>query len=142
MSGVQAEWRWHGPYPMNLSFLSHIIVLTNSGCQENSLLYDCWLRLRYHPDRSHCPGRAAVPFFYIASAHAILFRWIWTIRPGICLSERVTANALRHTLAEFLADSGGASILTKFLRERLDLSAHEGLRLVREASVRGGKRYS
>ena len=55
--------------------------------------------------------------------------WIRTIRPGISPSEQVTAIALRHTLVEFLADSGGASILTKFLRERLDLSRHEGLRL-------------
>jgi len=55
--------------------------------------------------------------------------WIRTIRPGICPSEQVTAIALRHTLVEFLADSGVASILTKFLRERLDLSRHEGLRL-------------
>jgi hypothetical protein len=55
--------------------------------------------------------------------------WIRTIRPGVSPSEQVTAIALRHTLVEFLADSGGASILTKFLRERLDLSRHEGLRL-------------
>lgn len=68
--------------------------------------------------------------------------WIRTIRPGICPSEQVTAIALRHTLAEFLADSGGASILTKFLWERIDLSRHEGLRLAGEASVTGGKRYS
>jgi len=68
--------------------------------------------------------------------------WIRTIRPGICPSEQVTAIALRHTLAEFLADSGRASILTKFLWERLDLSRREGLRLAGEAAVIGGKRYS
>jgi hypothetical protein len=55
--------------------------------------------------------------------------WIRTIRPGICPSEQVTAIALRHTLPEFLADSYQTSILTKFLRERLDLSRYEGLRL-------------
>ena len=60
----------------------------------------------------------------------------------MCPSEQVTAIALRHTLAEFLADSGGASILTKFLWERIDLSRHEGLRLAGEASVMGRKRYS
>ena len=68
--------------------------------------------------------------------------WIRTIRPGICPSEQVTAIALRHTLAEFLADSGGAAILTKFLWERIDLSRHEGLRLAGEATAVGGKRYS
>ena len=68
--------------------------------------------------------------------------WIRTIRPGICPSEQVTAIALRHTLAEFLADSGGAPILTKFLWERIDLSRHEGLRLAGEAAVMGRKRYS
>ena len=55
--------------------------------------------------------------------------WIRTIRPGVSPSEQVTAVALRHTLVEFLADSGEASIFTKFVRERLDLSRHEGLRL-------------
>ena len=55
--------------------------------------------------------------------------WIRTIRPGVSPSEQVTAVALRHTLVEFLADPGEASIFTKFVRERLDLSRHEGLRL-------------
>jgi hypothetical protein len=55
--------------------------------------------------------------------------WIRTIRPGVSPSEQVTAVALRHTLVEFLADTGEASIFTKFVRERLDLSRHEGLRL-------------
>jgi len=55
--------------------------------------------------------------------------WIRTIRPGMSPSEQVTAVALRHTLVEFLADPGEASIFTKFVRERLDLSRHEGLRL-------------
>jgi hypothetical protein len=55
--------------------------------------------------------------------------WIRTIRPEVSPSEQVTAIALRHTLIEFLADSGGASILKKFWRERIDLSRHEGLRL-------------
>ena len=65
--------------------------------------------------------------------------WIRTIRPGICPSEQVTAIALRHTLAEFLADSAGASILTKFLWERIDLSRHEGLRLASRGNCDGGK---
>ena len=55
--------------------------------------------------------------------------WIRTIRPGVSPSEQVTAVALRHTLVEFLADPGEASIFTKFVQERLDLSRHEGLRL-------------
>jgi len=55
--------------------------------------------------------------------------WIRTIRPGICPSEQVTAIAMRNTLPAFLADSPKNSILTKFLRERIDLSRSEGLRL-------------
>jgi hypothetical protein len=55
--------------------------------------------------------------------------WLRTRRPGICPSERVVAAALRNSLPDFLADAAGAPILTKFLRERLDLSRAEGTRL-------------
>ena len=56
--------------------------------------------------------------------------WIRTIRPGLAPSELVVAIALRNTLPEFLADAPETSILTKFLRKRIDLSRTEGIRLV------------
>jgi hypothetical protein len=56
--------------------------------------------------------------------------WIRTIRPGICPSELVTAIAMKNTLPEFLAVSSNPSILTKFLRNRIDVSRTEGARLV------------
>jgi len=52
--------------------------------------------------------------------------WLRTIRPGILPSELVVATALRHSLPLFLADSPQDHILTKFIRQRLDLSRHEG----------------
>ena len=56
--------------------------------------------------------------------------WIRTVRPGLAPSELVTATALRNALPEFLADSARTSILTKFLRDRIDLNRTEGIRLV------------
>jgi len=55
--------------------------------------------------------------------------WIRTIRPGLAPSEQVTAIALRNTLPEFLADSAKTTTFTKFLRDRIDLSRTEGIRL-------------
>ena len=52
--------------------------------------------------------------------------WLRTIRPGILPSELVVSVALRHSLPVFLADSAKDHILTKFIRQRLDLSRHEG----------------
>ena len=48
--------------------------------------------------------------------------WMRTIRPGICPSERIVAMALRNTFPDFLADSACAAKLTKFIRQRLDLT--------------------
>lgn len=56
--------------------------------------------------------------------------WIRTIRPGIPPSEQVTAIAMRNTLPEFIADSSKSNILAKFLRERIDVSRAEGLRML------------
>lgn len=56
--------------------------------------------------------------------------WIRTIRPGIPPSEQVTAIAMRNTLPEFIADSKESTIFTKFLRERIDVSRAEGLRML------------
>jgi len=56
--------------------------------------------------------------------------WIRTIREGISPSERVTAIALRNTLPEFLADCSHDSILANFIRQNIDLSRTEGLRLI------------
>jgi len=52
--------------------------------------------------------------------------WLRTIRPGILPSELVVAVALRHSLPLFLADSPEDHTLTKFIRQHLDLSRHEG----------------
>ncbi|MFO8056168.1 MAG: IS4 family transposase, partial [bacterium] len=45
-------------------------------------------------------------------------------------SEQVTAIAMRNTLPEFIADSSKSNILAKFLRERIDVSRAEGLRML------------
>jgi hypothetical protein len=55
--------------------------------------------------------------------------WLCTIRPGIPPSELVVMTAMRNALPEFLAGSGQASIFRKFIRDRIDLSRAEGLRL-------------
>ncbi|MDA0842204.1 MAG: IS4 family transposase, partial [Planctomycetota bacterium] len=52
--------------------------------------------------------------------------WLRTIRPEILPSEFVVAIALRHSLPLFLADSPDEHILVKFIRDRIDLSRHEG----------------
>jgi len=52
--------------------------------------------------------------------------WLRTIRPDILPSEFVVAIALRHSLPAFIADSQNDHILVKFIRDRLDLSRHEG----------------
>ena len=56
--------------------------------------------------------------------------WLRTVRPGICPSEWVVAEAMRNALPEFLADDSYAPYLTKFIRDRLDLERAEGTRLV------------
>lgn len=56
--------------------------------------------------------------------------WLRTIRPGIPPSEQVTAIAMRNTLPEFIADSPESNILAKFLREKIDASRAEGLRML------------
>ena len=56
--------------------------------------------------------------------------WIRTLRPGIPPSELVAAIAMRNTLPEFLADSSESNTFTKFLRERIDVSRTEGLRMI------------
>jgi hypothetical protein len=55
--------------------------------------------------------------------------WLRTVRPGILPSELVVAFALRHSLPLFLAGAPTAHDFVKFIRERLDLSRAEGLRL-------------
>ena len=46
--------------------------------------------------------------------------WLRTIRPGIPPSEFVVANALRHTLPEFLMSSSESDSLAKFIADRQD----------------------
>jgi hypothetical protein len=55
--------------------------------------------------------------------------WLRTVRADVPPSERVVALALRNALPEFLTDSPRTHILAKFIRQRLDLSRAEGLRL-------------
>jgi len=55
--------------------------------------------------------------------------WLRTIRPGVLPSELVVALAMRHSLPEFLADSPSDHPLAKFIRDRIDLSRHEGIAL-------------
>ena len=55
--------------------------------------------------------------------------WLRTVRPGLAPSELVTAIVLRNTLPQFLVATSKASILVKFIRERLDLSRTEGTAL-------------
>ncbi|MEW6406757.1 MAG: transposase [Chloroflexota bacterium] len=56
--------------------------------------------------------------------------WIRTIRPGLAPSEQVVAIALRNSFPDFLTDDENATILTKFLRERIDLTRTEGIRMI------------
>ncbi|MBE3088359.1 MAG: transposase, partial [Chloroflexi bacterium] len=69
-----------------------------------------------------------------ATVPALVWRsfgsWPRTIRPGLAPSEQVVAIALRHSLPQFLGDEAHASILTKFLQARIDVSRSEGIRLV------------
>ena len=46
--------------------------------------------------------------------------WLRTIRPGIPPSEFVVANALRHTLPNFLLASSKSCSLAKFIVDRQD----------------------
>lgn len=55
--------------------------------------------------------------------------WLRTIRPGIPPSEFVTSTALAHALPQFLADRNSASSFKIFLRENLDVSSYEAIRL-------------
>ena len=55
--------------------------------------------------------------------------WLRTIRPGIPPSELVVANALRHSLPEFLPDSASGNSFAKFVIERQDTGRMEAFRL-------------
>ena len=46
--------------------------------------------------------------------------WLRTIRPGIPPSELVVANALRHSMPEFLLNSASGNSFAKFVIERQD----------------------
>ena len=72
----------------------------------------------------------ALSILCTASVWKYFGSWLRTIRPGILPSELVVAVAMRHTLPVFLADSQPDHPLAKFIRERIDLSRHEGLALV------------
>lgn len=55
--------------------------------------------------------------------------WLRTIRPGIPPSELVVANALRHSLPEFLLNAVQRNSLAKFIVERQDSDKMEMFRL-------------
>ena len=55
--------------------------------------------------------------------------WLRTVRPGVLPSELVVATALRHSLPLFLAGSPTHHPFAQFIRDHLDLSRSEGLRL-------------
>jgi hypothetical protein len=55
--------------------------------------------------------------------------WLRTIRPGIPPSELVVANALRHSLPEFLLNSDHRDFLAKFIVERQDATRMEMFRM-------------
>jgi hypothetical protein len=56
--------------------------------------------------------------------------WIRTVRPGIVPSEFVNIIALRNSFPEFLAITSEDLSLAKFIRNRIDISRSEGLKLV------------
>ena len=72
----------------------------------------------------------ALSILSTASVWKYFGSWLRTIRPGILPTELVVAVAMRHTLPIFLADSNPDHPLAKFIRQRIDLSRHEGLALV------------
>jgi hypothetical protein len=55
--------------------------------------------------------------------------WLRTIRPDIPPSEFVVANALRHTLPDFLLGSAKNGCLAKFIANRQDTTNMQGFRL-------------
>jgi hypothetical protein len=55
--------------------------------------------------------------------------WLRTIRPGIPPSEFVVANALRHTLPDFLLGSEQNGSLAEFIADRQDTTNMQGFRL-------------
>src|SRR6202046_2187159 len=55
--------------------------------------------------------------------------WVGTLRPGIPPSELVVANALRHSLPEFLLNSASGNIFAKFVTERQDSDPMQAFRL-------------
>jgi hypothetical protein len=55
--------------------------------------------------------------------------WLRTIRPAIPPSEMVVANALRHSMSEFLLNSASGNSFVKFVIERQDNDKMEAFRL-------------
>jgi hypothetical protein len=55
--------------------------------------------------------------------------WLRTIRPGVPPSELVVANALRHSLPEFLLNSATTNSMAKFITERQDPEIMQMFRL-------------
>lgn len=55
--------------------------------------------------------------------------WLRTIRAGVAPSEFVVKTALRTALPNFIMDDRKPSSFTKFIRDKLDITRAEGLRL-------------
>jgi hypothetical protein len=55
--------------------------------------------------------------------------WLRTVRPGIPPSELVVANAMRHSMPEFLLNSAAGNSFAKFVSERQDTNRMQAFRL-------------
>jgi hypothetical protein len=55
--------------------------------------------------------------------------WLRIVRPGIPPSEFVTATARSHSLPEFLTERHKGQEFKEFLRENIDVTSYEALRL-------------
>lgn len=64
------------------------------------------------------------------SVWAAFGSWIRTIRPNILPSEKVVLTALQNTLPDFLADTMKTKILALFIRNKIDITRSEGMKLV------------
>lgn len=65
-----------------------------------------------------------------SSVWAAFGSWIRTIRPNVLPSEMVVLTALQNTLHEFLAVTLKNKILALFIRNKIDITRSEGMKLV------------
>lgn len=63
------------------------------------------------------------------SVWAAFGSWLRTIRPNVLPSEMVVLISLKNTLCEFLADTTKNNILALFIRNKIDITRSEGMKL-------------